>query len=702
MRSWIRSQVSAFRSVPPPVALLAAAGVALFLAFWVRTTAWGVTAHMLIAPIEGEVDVLAIGPSDPIPPDREAGTYVSPLHDPQALWQVGHMVDAWTRKGLPIEVVPPAHIVYRGRMKVPDTGTWRIGPPDGSADMSFWIDGERMPPEGRRLTAGWHDVQFNLRHTDIKPFVIQRSRNGSPPAPTPVHHLIPESGVPAATWILAALGAVLAIAGAALARDPGVRASSVASGRAWAPVLVVVLAMLAGTMLRSHARLVAPRIAHTWDEYQEAWQGYSLLSGEKPLAWGFPPWAEAYRRTPGRVQVRNFFGRQMLIVQPYTEHPPLFALLVGLSAKIAGVTDVFRIPLAEIRRVPMLLSLFFYPLLYAIGRRTIGRGPAAVACLFFAVCPPFVLVMRYAKGDLLVALLSLVSVWAGLCFREEADPRGRRATVWLVACGVAAGLGFWAKELGIYALTIPGLVLAPVAVQRAEEDPQQLARRLRPALIATGIALAVLLLYLAYGAAVGWERFLAFLKIQGATRIGRFDVGVDAVDRQFLNWAAQTLYMFKGGWILLWLTAIWSASRGKARLFGAIVFVYLAALVAALDGRWLYGWYQLPLYAPMALLAAPFFWRVGRRPGVAMPIAVLVLGVLPLLGQLWTVPDAEKMRMLRLCILVGAAPFGFAAVIRAAWADRAARWAGIGLVVVFFGVCALMSWRIDYFYALTG
>ena len=85
-----------------------------------------------------------------------------------------------------------------------------------------------------------------------------------------------------------------------------------------------------------------------------------------------------------------------------------------------------------------------------------------------------------------------------------------------------------------------------------------------------------------------------------------------------------------------------------------------------------------------------------------MPLAVLLLGVLPLLAQLWSIPDAGKMRALRLCILVGVSPFAFAAVVRAAWADTAARWAGVGLVAIFLAACALMSWRIDYFYALTG
>lgn len=742
----LRARLSRLSAGAPsaPVSLLFAAVVLVAFGLWSWTTAWGLTVHLLDET--PAVDVLALDPAAPVPPEAVAGSYVGPIEDPGGLWQFGHQVDAWTRTGRSTREVPRARFVMRGRVWLPAAGPWSISghaapPNEQGYAVRMWIDGQPIADEPRTLAAGWHDIQYAATHVHYISSTPRLKHPSRGAIALPERWLRPEGGAPWTAPVLLGLAAACLVAGGVwLARDPAARSTARGEARRWAPVLVVVLAIIGGTALRAHGRLAAPRVGHTWDEYQEAWQGTSLMHGEKPIAWGFPPWQPAYGRD---FAVAKFFGRDLMIVRPYTEHPPLFAVLVGAAARFEGIRDPFRVPLSTIRRVPLLLSILFYPLLYAITRRAFGRWPAALACVLFAVAPPFVLVMRFAKGDLLAALMGLVTVWTGLRARE-AEPStgsGRGPSGWVIACGVAAGLGFWAKELGIYTLVLPALVLSPVGMMNVagRERWRVLAEKLRPAAIATGIALAVLASYAVYGWAVGWQRFVTFLKIQGMSRIGQFDAAADFATTLYLNWAKQQLVPFHAGWLLLWFGAAWAAARlaeptpagprdgsqdggetdvelageldgqldprsapAARRVVAALPFLFLAVLVLAVDARWHYGWYQLPLYAPLAAVGGALLWDAVRRAGVASAFAVLLLGALPLVAVAFAIPEPERMSLLRRLVVVVAFPIGLAAVVETPVTRTLARIAAGTAVAAFLALCIVASWRIAALYAAAG
>ena len=679
----------------PEVSTALALGVvgmtALVLAGCLRFSNYGVTTHLLDPAIAA--DPLAIAPDAALPAGSEVTSYVGPLEDPASLWQIGNMIDGWTATGRKIEQLPPAYLLARGSLFLFESGSWQFEiAPAPAFPAKIWIDG--APHDASTyLASGAHSFQLALKN-DAGPaaFTVTAEGPGFPKAPLPDRLLTPEAGVPATVWVLALFGLGLSIASIVLfAKTPALLAEL----RLYAPLLVLLLAMILGTTLRAHGRLAAPKVGDTYDEYQEAWQGWSLVHLHAPIAWGFPPWQDAYR-SHGKLGAMNFFGRQLMIVQPYLEHPPLFSLLVGISGTIAGAKTPFAVRLSAIRRVPLFLSLFFYPLLYAIARRLHGRHAAALACLVFALAPPFVLVMRFAKGDLLVALLALVSIWAGLRYREEPDGT-REKRVWLFVCAIAAGLAPLAKELGIFALVLPALLLAPRRKVLAAIALRDHYHRLKPAIHASAIAFVTLLLYPLYGAIVDWERFRVFLRIQGQTRLGRFDAGAAFLETLFLSWKNQQVTVFAGGWILLWLAALWSL-RGRGRLLATIALLYLATLVAAVDGRWLYGWYELPLFAPLAACAGFFLWDTIERPDLARPLALLVLGVLPLVPSVFTIADTEKMHDLRLAIFAAGAPIGVHAIVRAPVTRTIARIATGILVALFLVFCAAISWQIVRFY----
>ena len=98
-------------------------------------------------------------------------------------------------------------------------------------------------------------------------------------------------------------------------------------------------------------------------------------------------------------------------------HPLLHYVLIKFWRDLAGDTDV------ALRLLPVLLGMLTVAIVYQIGRSSLGRGPAAVVALLFALNPLVVYqhqdIRMYAPALFLIAL----AVWLSLCVRDVAYPQ---------------------------------------------------------------------------------------------------------------------------------------------------------------------------------------------------------------------------------------------------------------------------------------
>ncbi len=132
------------------------------------------------------------------------------------------------------------------------------------------------------------------------------------------------------------------------------------------------------------------------------------------------------------------------------------ALLAVLFA-VGGASTI------ALKLVPMLLCGAAAVLVWRVGRRTIGEGPASAAGLLFLVYPPaFIWWSTKERGFYWAALtLGLGVLLAALRIRDASpDPRRRD----MVALGFLAGLAWWTTPQSMY-LVVP--VLCWLAVRHA-------------------------------------------------------------------------------------------------------------------------------------------------------------------------------------------------------------------------------------------
>jgi 4-amino-4-deoxy-L-arabinose transferase-like glycosyltransferase len=133
------------------------------------------------------------------------------------------------------------------------------------------------------------------------------------------------------------------------------------------------------------------------------------------------------------------------------DKPPLALWIQALSVRIFGFHSLsILVPQA-------LMGVASVALMYDLVRRRFGRVGGFVAALALAVTPITVAISRHNNPDSLLVLCCVAALWCtmrGL----EAKPAGR-STRWLVAAGVAVGLGFETKML-VALVVAPGIVVA--------------------------------------------------------------------------------------------------------------------------------------------------------------------------------------------------------------------------------------------------
>jgi 4-amino-4-deoxy-L-arabinose transferase-like glycosyltransferase len=362
-------------------------------------------------------------------------------------------------------------------------------------------------------------------------------------------------------------------------------------------VLVVALA------LRLNQYTQAPAFHDNPDEVQFPWAGLSLLTQHVPETWSYFP---EYRHYTWLVLPD---GASYPLVKPWLDHPPLFPLLSGAAAWIAGERSFAQVTAASVRIPTIWLSLLSLLLMYALARRVLGPRPAMVAAVIFATAPGAVLFSRSVETEALLAPLLLGALLA--LHRLLAGDGGRGSIAALMICCALAPL-----------TKVPGLAVGGIVIVVLLAD-----RRWRLAVAAGAATVAGLAVFALYGLALNWNLFVAIWQEQAAHRSGvmgafEFIIEPAGLNRRFSDpW-----------WLLGWIGIGAMVSRrfsprSRVGLVAWPVIAYSATMLVVADVRVAYfGWYRIAIY-PLVYLAAGYLaWRALAAANPAVVTLVLITG----------------------------------------------------------------------------
>jgi len=125
---------------------------------------------------------------------------------------------------------------------------------------------------------------------------------------------------------------------------------------------------------------------------------------------------------------------------------PLYPYFLAVLFRIFG--ENFHV----VHGMQALIGLVSPLLLWSIGRRLFGKGPALATGLMAAVCVPF---LFYEQTLLMEGLLIAIHAAILWCLVRGQETLGGRAWLWALAGGAFSGLACWGR--GIFILVIPAL-----------------------------------------------------------------------------------------------------------------------------------------------------------------------------------------------------------------------------------------------------
>jgi hypothetical protein len=603
------------------------------------------------------------------------------------------------RQGFPGSM--PAYVIrWTGLLEVPRDGTYGFAV-ETQGECALRLDDAPMmiDPEAlteRPLRAGLHRIalEYRLPQGEAK-LVLKWRPPGAALGVISEDHLFPDPGAVvrgrarrSVGWVLLAGAALLA--GGALRsarRRPHGRAGRLVHAIAAERSRIALGAILVlAAFLRFHDYALVPFHHETADEYQHAWEGWTLLHWGTPAAWStFPS-----RYPPEQARDFQWFGDRYVLVWPYFDHPPLFSLPVGLLTSLkAWITqqtappvggarfDFLLSALPVMRIVPILCSLAGVLLLVRLAKAYGASEEAALlAALVYATLPIIVLSHRLVKGENLLALLFMGAV---LLAHRCGESGSRRDALLL---GALCGLSLWTKATGV---AVPAVALVMLASRR----------RWRAAGLALAVTAGFLLLYLAYAAAFDFRIFLGVLRSQATSKLVSLEALHDLLGGKVV------VKLFGRGWYL-WLL-LCGALAGVRRERGLLLplVVYALVIAATADSRVIYGWYRIPLYPFLCVAAGVALEEMIRAADLYRTFPFAVTAVVT--GLLYALPEsvAGTRRAVYLFALVALAPFLLRLAHERRWTQRLALGATLALVAIWLMTSLVVNQNLLEIYAGT-
>jgi len=335
--------------------------------------------------------------------------------------------------------------------------------------------------------------------------------------------------------------------------------------------VIAVAVVLVAAYLRSRGYADHPPL--NADEYDWAWTGLTLLQQHVPTGWtGL--W-DAY----GQWQVFEWEGNQYAMVTPYVDHPPLFSLLVGGVAWIAGERVQTDVSLNVIRLVPVALSLLVLILAYRLAQATVGTWTARIAISLLVFSPAAITLSHLTESE---ALLTVWFITALLAVNHlQKYPTDRYAVAFLLISCASAPL-----------TKVPGVAVgfAAAVVLLSSKQPWLAA-------MAATAAFTGLSLFVVYGALLDLHIFIQVMAAHSDRHSG-FSAGYELLRGGLDDWF--------WGLGIVGLGILAARGRGAQLVaWPVLAYAVVITLTASTDFAGRYDWYRIPIY-PLVYVGAGF------------------------------------------------------------------------------------------------
>ncbi len=340
------------------------------------------------------------------------------------------------------------------------------------------------------------------------------------------------------------------------------------------PALVVGL-LLVGLWLRMHGYTETPAFGANQDEVAWAWLGQSLWLHHWPASWSYLP------GHPSGSVIRAANGQLLPWVSPWMDHPPLFGLIVGGLAVLAGERTPLAVTPEVIRLVPIALSLVTALLLYQLAREQLGTRSAVLALAAFCLAPAMVESSRLVESEWLIAPMLLGTLLL-------AGRRGPGRTVLMLGLCLLAPLA-----------KVPGVIVGAAGSYAALTERRWVVAASALAAAAGGIGV-----FTAYGAAIDWHQFVVTWQVQASrhTGLGSGPLFLFSSQAGLWPWVPLTDPIWTIGMVglaVMWLRdPMGRQSRMPVAFAG---YALLMMLTASTVGAQYFGWYR-QVVSPLAYM----------------------------------------------------------------------------------------------------
>lgn len=316
-------------------------------------------------------------------------------------------------------------------------------------------------------------------------------------------------------------------------------------------------------------------------------------------------------------------------------NPPAYRMTVGLWMRLVGPTPF------SVRYVSLICGLLLVPLVWTVGRRTVGPGAAAIGAALAATGPALIYYSQEAKGYTFVALAVWLAhaYWLSLSRSGNLTRHRERLGLQAIVYAVVTTAALAAHYIAIFNAVADGLWAFTSAWLRRDRG-----RRL---LVIWTLSLALALtIVLAYARPIFWETATGLVHTSEgySTRsvLTYTSMVAEELARSPVLSPAGTLAAI--GLVLLGLGGLLS-SKGHARDRGLIAVWLLVPLALGYFFQWVYPFFfsRFLLYIAPALylLAGAGLVALGRRmPGAGVFTTFILIGLhLASLTPIYTRPD---------------------------------------------------------------
>lgn len=390
------------------------------------------------------------------------------------------------------------------------------------------------------------------------------------------------------------------------------------------PFIIIIIIFL-GFFLRFYNYSVWPRQGATFDEYAWTWQGMNIIQHGVPISWSPHP---QYSTVKDIIYQKTHFR----IVTPFLEHPPVFGLVAGGYAIIAGANDMYHVSIHQIRPLALLLGTISIIMVFFLTRQLYDKKTAVIAAVLYATIPTLVIGSRILQNENFLIPVWLTSLYFTSKYITSKKIRYRNLTLIICFFIILAKIPWIAVGLSIFGI---------YTIHKRYKDSL---------LVVTSLVLG-LLVFALYGYYYDWELFINLWKLQA----NRYDLAFSSLYAVF-----QKPYLvdrfYTDGWIYFgWFSFILLLTREvKKNIFViAPVIAYLLIFIAGIPDEAGHGWYRYPFY-PFLIISIALFIREYFAKNFLLTFIFLAFIGTSLLDLTWEKTFGFSIVILRVCLLTWA------------------------------------------------